>query len=85
MEKYSEAKIHKSKPEPRNGNNQNILISCTEFAYNKQVCNWKCWQPYIPASSLEYCTCMKKINTFCILAFMLKQYTNKCGNAKHDV
>lgn len=71
--KYSEAKIHKSKPEPKNGNIQNIFISCREFAWNKQVHNWKCWQPNIPASSLEYCTCKKYILKY-ILASMLKQY-----------
>ena len=52
VEEYSESEIHKSEPEPGNGNintvyfvNQamgNIQISCTEFAYDERARDWKC-------------------------------------------
>ena len=52
VEEYSEGKIHKSEPEPRNGNvntvyfiNQargNTQISRTEFVYDERARNCKC-------------------------------------------
>ena len=52
MEEYSEGKIHKSEPEPRNRNvntsyfinqaRRNIRISRTEFVYNERARDCKC-------------------------------------------